>query len=221
METGGLILRVHYKRWVPPPPNLALLSFFVTTIASPLLRQCHFFSIFSFFRYFQSLFSTASSTIHLIYYISPIFQTIFHINHQLSITVILQDAHIRFIRNFSHRAAGGVGDWNGLEILSSNWESFADVVNLQGWRDQAEYSCPKNTKNDCTADEKNGFDWSDLPEGKVSNYKGYNFSGWDCASKLGKRNLEGRHFSVRSFHHVLALVSLILTKYRANALNPI
>lgn len=95
------------------------------------------------------------------------------------------------------------------------------MINFQGWRDQAEYSCPKNTKNDCTADEKNGFDWSDLAEGTFDKYKGYSFSGWDCASKLGKRNLEGRTFSVGFSDHNLVLARSILTYYRANALKQI
>lgn len=110
----------YYKRWPPPPSTLNPSSFFVTTVASPLLRQCHFssnFLLFSF--YLQSLVRTASSTIHLIS-LSPIFQTIFHISHQLSITVIRQDAHIHFIRAFSHCTTRGSSNRKGLEILNSN-----------------------------------------------------------------------------------------------------
>ncbi|PWW76564.1 hypothetical protein C7212DRAFT_192214, partial [Tuber magnatum] len=72
---------------------------------------------------------------------------------------------------------------------------MTDALNIQGWRDQDSYSCPKNIKNDCTKDESDGFDWSDLPTGSFSNYKNYNFKGWSCTTKLGKRNLQGRTFN--------------------------
>ncbi|RPB16246.1 hypothetical protein P167DRAFT_463447, partial [Morchella conica CCBAS932] len=63
------------------------------------------------------------------------------------------------------------------------------------WRDQEEYSCPSNIKNDCTTQESEGFDWSDLDLGSFDSYNDYKFSGWSCANKLGKRNLEGRTFN--------------------------
>ncbi|KAF1987185.1 hypothetical protein K402DRAFT_392884 [Aulographum hederae CBS 113979] len=50
------------------------------------------------------------------------------------------------------------------------------------------YDCPANTDNQCTEPESSGFDWGNLPTGPVSSYNGYDFSGFQCTNKFGKRD---------------------------------
>lgn len=71
-------------------------------------------------------------------------------------------------------------------------------VAATGWRAQQPYGVPQNYENKCTENEHKGWDWSDLPQGNFDQYKDYNFSGWKCGTKQGKRSLEGRNFNVGS-----------------------
>lgn len=68
------------------------------------------------------------------------------------------------------------------------------------WGESPSFSCPSNTDNDCTTDQKSGFDWSTLPAGGFSSYGGFGFSGFTCQDSFkSKRSLEARTgFSVSS-----------------------
>ncbi|KAI1206693.1 uncharacterized protein F4807DRAFT_437922 [Annulohypoxylon truncatum] len=62
-----------------------------------------------------------------------------------------------------------------------------------GFSDAPKFSCPDNTNNTCTPDIAGGLNWSDLPTGGFSSYKGFTWSGFTCASSFGKRDqLVGR-----------------------------
>ncbi|KAI0883979.1 uncharacterized protein GGS22DRAFT_166544 [Annulohypoxylon maeteangense] len=64
-----------------------------------------------------------------------------------------------------------------------------------GFSNAPKFSCPDNTNNTCTPDYENGLDWSDLPTGGFDSYKGFQWSGFTCASSFGKRDeLTGRSF---------------------------
>ncbi len=60
------------------------------------------------------------------------------------------------------------------------------------WGSAKSFSNPANTNNECTDDQKSGFDWSDLSIGGFDSYKGFDFSGFDCSSEDGKRSLNAR-----------------------------
>ncbi|KAF7512825.1 hypothetical protein GJ744_011928 [Endocarpon pusillum] len=60
------------------------------------------------------------------------------------------------------------------------------------WGSAKSFSNPANTNNQCTDDQKSGFDWADLPIGGFDSYKGFDFSGFDCSSGGGKRSLNTR-----------------------------
>jgi hypothetical protein len=60
------------------------------------------------------------------------------------------------------------------------------------WGDAKSFSNPSNTNNECTQDQKSGFDWSDLPTGDFGSYKGFDFSGFSCSSSDDKRSLISR-----------------------------
>ncbi|KAI1307534.1 hypothetical protein F5Y03DRAFT_122825 [Xylaria venustula] len=68
-------------------------------------------------------------------------------------------------------------------------------VTATGFHDAPSYSCPDNQDNQCTSDMTKGFDWSDLNIGSFDTYKGFQYSGYTCSQKFGKRDsLTGRSF---------------------------
>ncbi|KAI1363349.1 hypothetical protein F5Y08DRAFT_243227 [Xylaria arbuscula] len=68
-------------------------------------------------------------------------------------------------------------------------------VAATGFHDAPSYSCPDNQDNQCTSDMSSGFDWSDLNTGDFTSYKGFQYSGFSCTEKFGKRDeLTGRSF---------------------------
>ena len=69
-----------------------------------------------------------------------------------------------------------------------------------GWTDASAFSCPSNTNNHCSSQQSGGFDWGSLNLGSFSEYGGFSFEGFSCASSFGgsaKRDaLTGRSFQV-------------------------
>ncbi|KAI0509587.1 hypothetical protein F5B22DRAFT_317727 [Xylaria bambusicola] len=64
-----------------------------------------------------------------------------------------------------------------------------------GFHNAPSFSCPDNQDNHCTPDMNGGFDWSDLPFGGFGSYKGFNYKGYECSQKFGKRDtITGRTF---------------------------
>ncbi|KAH8588531.1 hypothetical protein B0O99DRAFT_677390 [Bisporella sp. PMI_857] len=66
------------------------------------------------------------------------------------------------------------------------------------WAGANPFSCPGNTPVTCDDKQKGGFDWSGLDLGDFTDFGGFKFSGFSCASKFGsgkKRDLlTGRTF---------------------------
>lgn len=58
-----------------------------------------------------------------------------------------------------------------------------------GWRlDAQQYSCPDNTNNECSTDQKSGYNWDNLETGDFSSYGSNKFSGFKCGNSFGKRD---------------------------------
>jgi len=58
-----------------------------------------------------------------------------------------------------------------------------------GWRlDAHQYSSPYNTKNECSAEQKPGYNWDGLEPGSFSSYGSNKFSGFKCGNSFGKRD---------------------------------
>ncbi|KAI0838030.1 hypothetical protein F5Y06DRAFT_59485 [Hypoxylon sp. FL0890] len=57
-----------------------------------------------------------------------------------------------------------------------------------GFQSAPKFTCPDNTNNVCLPEIVGGIDWSDLPFGGFSSYKGFKWSGFTCAEKFGKRD---------------------------------
>ncbi|KAI1662461.1 hypothetical protein F4813DRAFT_344603 [Daldinia decipiens] len=57
-----------------------------------------------------------------------------------------------------------------------------------GFHNAPQFTCPDNTNNVCIPDIVKGIDWSDLPFGGFDSYKGFNWSGFTCSEKFGKRD---------------------------------
>jgi hypothetical protein len=58
-----------------------------------------------------------------------------------------------------------------------------------GWRlDAQKYSCPQNTNNQCSTDQKTGYNWDNLEPGSFSSYGSNKFSGFKCGNSFGKRD---------------------------------
>ncbi|KAI1101511.1 hypothetical protein F4804DRAFT_315746 [Jackrogersella minutella] len=57
-----------------------------------------------------------------------------------------------------------------------------------GFSSAPKYNCPDNTNNTCIPEITGGLDWSDLPFGGFTSYKGFTWSGFTCAQKFGKRD---------------------------------
>ncbi|OTA58680.1 hypothetical protein K449DRAFT_385707 [Hypoxylon sp. EC38] len=57
-----------------------------------------------------------------------------------------------------------------------------------GFHSAPKFSCPDNTDNVCIPDIVGGIDWSDLPFGGFSSYKGFEWKGFTCSEKFGKRD---------------------------------
>ena len=60
------------------------------------------------------------------------------------------------------------------------------------WGAAKSFSNPANTNNECTEEQKSGFDWSDLPIGGFQSYKGFEFAGFSCSTSDDKRSLRTR-----------------------------
>ncbi|OTB07382.1 hypothetical protein M426DRAFT_318069 [Hypoxylon sp. CI-4A] len=68
-------------------------------------------------------------------------------------------------------------------------------VTATGFGNANKFSCPDNTDNTCIPEIVSGIDWSDLDFGSFSSYKGFQWSGFSCSEKFGKRDeLSGRSF---------------------------
>ncbi|KAK5637012.1 hypothetical protein RRF57_012724 [Xylaria bambusicola] len=71
----------------------------------------------------------------------------------------------------------------------------SQVAATFGFHNAPSFSCPDNQDNHCTPDMTSGFDWSDLPFGGFGSYKGFDYKGYECSQKFGKRDeLTGRSF---------------------------
>ncbi|KAI1141059.1 hypothetical protein F5Y05DRAFT_298099 [Hypoxylon sp. FL0543] len=57
-----------------------------------------------------------------------------------------------------------------------------------GFNSAPKFTCPDNTDNVCQPDIVGGIDWSDLPFGGFSSYKGFKWTGFTCSEKFGKRD---------------------------------
>ncbi|KAF2733087.1 hypothetical protein EJ04DRAFT_524739 [Polyplosphaeria fusca] len=60
-------------------------------------------------------------------------------------------------------------------------------------RRASHFNSPQYNNNECSDDQRGGYDWSDLPEGSFSGYKDFNFGGgvgggWSCSNKFNKRD---------------------------------
>ncbi|KAH6646963.1 hypothetical protein BKA67DRAFT_630320 [Truncatella angustata] len=62
----------------------------------------------------------------------------------------------------------------------------------------ASYSCPSNTDNQCTDKQSAGLDFTDLDDGSVGNYAGFQWSGFTCQSSFNKRDHLGKRTAVSS-----------------------
>ena len=61
------------------------------------------------------------------------------------------------------------------------------------WTGAPAFNCPSNTENQCTDQQKSGFNWEGLNNGEnVNKYGGLNFGGFTCANSLVKRGLVAR-----------------------------
>ena len=58
-----------------------------------------------------------------------------------------------------------------------------------GWNNAPRYQSPANTDNECNDNQRRGFDWGDLNTGDFRNYGGFDFSGFKCENRFGKRDL--------------------------------
>ena len=58
-----------------------------------------------------------------------------------------------------------------------------------GWRlDAQKYSSPYNTNNECSTDQKSGYNWDNLEPGSFNSYGSNKFSGFKCGNSFGKRD---------------------------------
>lgn len=58
-----------------------------------------------------------------------------------------------------------------------------------GWRlDANKYSAPSNTKNECSTDQKTGYNWEGLEAGAFNKYGSNKFKGFTCGNSFGKRD---------------------------------
>lgn len=58
-----------------------------------------------------------------------------------------------------------------------------------GWRlDARKFSVPANTKNECSTDQKSGYNWEGLEPGSFNSYGSNKFSGFKCGNSFGKRD---------------------------------
>ncbi|KAF2115688.1 hypothetical protein BDV96DRAFT_574307 [Lophiotrema nucula] len=62
-------------------------------------------------------------------------------------------------------------------------------------RHASHFNTPTYNNNECTDDQKTGWDFNDLKDGGFTGYNGFQFGGgnggWSCASSFGKRDLTG------------------------------
>lgn len=60
------------------------------------------------------------------------------------------------------------------------------------------YPCVAASDNQCTQDQKGGFDFGTLAVGSFNAYAGFNFEGFSCQNQFSKRDgLAKRTFDVR------------------------
>ncbi|KAI1771694.1 hypothetical protein F4818DRAFT_428747 [Hypoxylon cercidicola] len=64
---------------------------------------------------------------------------------------------------------------------------FSQVM-ATGFHNAPKFTCPGNTDNVCLPDFSGGLSWGDLPFGGFDSYKGFKWSGFQCADKFGKRD---------------------------------
>ncbi|KAI5921837.1 hypothetical protein F4810DRAFT_311942 [Camillea tinctor] len=84
---------------------------------------------------------------------------------------------------------------NGVTLVALAAGLSQVVATGFGFHNAPSFSCPSNTDNTCTDDQKSGFNWSGLDFGSFSSYKGFDYSGFTCSQKFGKRDtLTGRSF---------------------------
>ena len=58
-----------------------------------------------------------------------------------------------------------------------------------GWRlDAHQYSSPYNTNNECSTEQKPGYNWNTLEPGSFDSYGTNKFSGFKCGNSFGKRD---------------------------------
>jgi hypothetical protein len=65
----------------------------------------------------------------------------------------------------------------------------AHQVAATGWRlDAHQYSSPYNTNNECSTEQKPGYNWDKLEPGSFDSYGSNKFSGFKCGNSFGKRD---------------------------------
>ena len=65
------------------------------------------------------------------------------------------------------------------------------VYCLQFWDTDQSYSTPETATNKCTQFQKSGFNWASLPNGTVSTYGGFKFTGFVCGSASSSSGATG------------------------------
>ena len=54
-----------------------------------------------------------------------------------------------------------------------------------GWTDAKCFSNPSNSDNQCSKQQKGGYNWGNVPTGSFSSYDGFDFSGFSCKDSFG------------------------------------
>jgi hypothetical protein len=89
-------------------------------------------------------------------------------------------------------------------MVTMNTGLLASLALLQpaaatfNWGLAPRYQNPINNDNVCNDVQKGGFDWSGLGAGKVSNFGGFDFSGFDCKDSLSAGRKSRRTIGTRS-----------------------
>ena len=80
-------------------------------------------------------------------------------------------------------------------LLASGWLLQQAVAT--GWGDSPSFSSVSNTDNNCTTDQKNGFDWSGLPTGGFNSFGGFGFNGFSCQDSFKPNSKKRSSLKVR------------------------
>ena len=59
---------------------------------------------------------------------------------------------------------------------------------MQSWGDYPSFKTPKSNNNKCEGQQQGGWGWGNLPSGGFNNYDGFDFNGFTCTDRFGKRD---------------------------------